>query len=104
MTTCHTSRQQRRHAVSVHINPCSGAQQKLHDVQAAALSAVVQSSVAFNGLPVDVSSNLYQVLGDLVMALVAGDHQTGVPVSGHLNICIVLHQILHNLVMTVKTS
>merc|ERR1719361_32020 len=56
-------------------------------------------------LSVDVSSNLYQVLGDLVVALVAGDHEAGVAVSvGHLNVCIVLHQILDNLVMSVKAS
>lgn len=105
LTTCHTGRQKRRHPVSVHVNPGSGAEEELHDVQTATLSAVVQSSVALHRLSVDVSSNLYQVLGDLVVALVAGDHEAGVAVSvGHLNVSIVLHQILDNLVMSVKAG
>ena len=55
-------------------------EQKLHDLQRPRLSAVVQGRVALDGLAVDVGADVEQVLGDLVVALVARDHQAGVAV------------------------
>ena len=67
--------------ISVYVDFGLVCQQKFHDVEASGLCAVVQCRVALDGLAVDVGLDGYQELGDLVVALVAGDHQTRVPVT-----------------------
>jgi len=41
----------------------------------------VQGGVALDGLSVDVGLLLHQILGDFVVAFVAGDHQASVAVT-----------------------
>ena len=73
--------------VCVDVDSGSTGQEQLHDLERPGLSAIVQCRVPLDGLAVDVGLLLHQVLGDLVVTLVAGDHQAGVPVSvGDLNV------------------
>ena len=48
----------------------------------------MQRCVPLDRLPVDLGSDVDQVLGNLVVTLVAGDHQARVAMSvGDLNVC-----------------
>lgn len=61
--------------------------QEGHDGEAATLGAVVQRRVALDAAPVDARAPLHQVFGDVEVALVAADHQTGVTVPiGYLDV------------------
>ena len=74
--------------VGVHVDFRLVCQEQLHDVQTSGLGAVVECRVALDRLPVDVGLDGNQELGNLVMTLVAGDHQTSVPVTiGHFDVC-----------------
>ena len=74
--------------ISVDVNLSPVFEKQFHDVQRPRLGAVVERCVALDRLPVDVGSDLDQVVGDSEMTLVAGDHETGVSVAvGDLNIC-----------------
>ena len=92
-----TKKYEFRHVVTRRLNAiltvcvcCHGGavgQEQLHDLQGARLGAVVQRRVALDGLAVDVGADVQQVLGDLVVALVARDHQAGVSVAvRHLDV------------------
>ena len=92
-----TKKYEFRHVVTRRLNAiltvcvcCHGGavgQEQLHDLQGARLGAVVQRRVALDGLAVDVGADVQQVLGDLVVALVARDHQAGVAVAvRHLDV------------------
>ena len=73
--------------ISVNINSSTGCQQKFHDLKGTRFCTVMQGRVSFDRLPVDVGLLFHKVLGDFVVALVAGDHQAGVPMTvGHFNV------------------
>ena len=67
--------------ISVNIDPSTAGQKKFHDFERSGLCAIVQCRVPLDGLPVDVGLLLHQILCDLVVALVAGDHQARVTVA-----------------------
>jgi hypothetical protein len=67
--------------ISVNINSGSTRQEQLHDFQRSGLCAIVQGRVALDGLSVDIGLLLHKILGDFVVAFVAGDHQASVAVT-----------------------
>ena len=97
--------EQRRHLIGVGRHLGIVSEQELHDLEAAALGAVVQRRVALDALAVEVGALADQVLGDDEVALVARDHEARVAVAvGDLDVGVVLHQVLDDLDVAVEAG
>ena len=102
---CYGRGKQRRHLIRVGRHFSIMTQQKLHYFETTTLGAVMQRRVSFNALSVEISAFVNQIFSYIVVALVAGDHETRVAVSvGDLNVGVVLDEEFNYFEMAVEAG